>query len=1468
MSESSPARELTLRDILHLLQEAPALSGVLQVPGDVSAERWALREKTALLGAFDAAELEEQGAQESAEAAVLREFLIHDCDRAHTRRGRRWRLVPDVRTATLERLRTPDNLLTAMRSGVPAGHDTARDHAEQLLTGTALLPDELSPEDLHAVLTLVRWFDDAPGARAALAEHTVTLPDPDDLARQIELVRLLQPLEALADPTFCGREAELDVLAAYTHAGDSRADGERGWLMIHGPGGVGKSSLVARFALHHIDRARPAQGLLFVHLPFDRTDLVPEQPLTLLSEAVRQLQVLVPELDGKVVRALEHVLLTTLHADTRAESEQRGSKGSRSGRARDERTIAEMFRRLLATASPDGRPILLFLDTFEHVQRKGPLAVARLLDFLEMLQDACPRLRIVGAGRAPIEDRRFTELPLEGFDPATALAFLRRLLPGDGQEYEAALHAITQTVGSDPLSLKLAADLFRREGPQALRDPALRRLVQLRLRPEERQGVLYRRILDHLENRDLRRIASPGLTVRRVTPDVIRKVLAAPCGLGRVDERRARVLFHQLRDEAALVADVPGQEAVVHRADVRRVMLPMLRGDAGKVVRSIQRKAVSYYVTQGETDPANAAEHRAEELYHRLCLAQSPKTLDSRWLPGTGPLLESALDELPARSQVYLSERLGLTVAPDLLRQADDETWRRQALRTCTERLADSRADAALDLLDQRLDQVSEDARLSALRIRALAAADRTDEALAMVEPVLELASSASDTETFVEIAVCGARIEEDLGRFRAALALLGQARNAAESSALGDVRMLTVAVAELRLHRRQDSADMPEAAQLRAEVVERVARLGSRERARHPALVRELAAEVGDQMPELVSEAARLLGVDVDGSAGQVLRASLSDVEVRDLEETARMGRRMPHTSEDRPRDAGTFGEDPDNWLVGHNSVARGETVSEYVESEAEHRLSWNHALVNTYQYEVDQAQFARTGSIRRPGPPPLGNLPTADAVVVVPGFMGSVLVDAHTGEGVWGHESPTGVAHAWMRGGGDALRLTEDELQGDHRRVRAVSLLRTPAWAPLLGAIEPYGRLLQAIRHHVAHPDAVLEFPYDWRLSAEHNARLLAQAAARHLQRWRTHPAVPQARRDMADDREPRLVFIAHSSGGLVTCTAVDRDSWLAENTRTIMCLGTPFRGTPKAVEMLSSPSGEVSLPHRRMRELLRTLPGFYDLLPDYRCVEDHGRLRRLELGDVDVLGGDTALAAQAMHTRRTTDLAALRPRIRAVVGIGQPTVQSVDVTYGDLRPLETTPRLSSDGKQVRDSRGTVLRWDSGGDGLVPRGSAGSPRADCFVQIRHGSLIVENVVARYVEALLLEDDYLGQEPLSAETALGSKGPGSVRSLPAEGGIGLPSQDGISLFLPEVVEAGQPCRIRVHGALAQARARCTLVADGPPDYAANVPLHPDGKHLWMRITFPEPGAYRVSVEDVSQSASRLVFVVLPDASD
>ena len=51
--------------------------------------------------------------------------------------------------------------------------------------------------------------------------------------------------------------------------------------MIHAPGGMGKSALIARFALQHLEPTGEYPALPFVFLDFDRTVLIPERFPTL-----------------------------------------------------------------------------------------------------------------------------------------------------------------------------------------------------------------------------------------------------------------------------------------------------------------------------------------------------------------------------------------------------------------------------------------------------------------------------------------------------------------------------------------------------------------------------------------------------------------------------------------------------------------------------------------------------------------------------------------------------------------------------------------------------------------------------------------------------------------------------------------------------------------------------------------------------------------------------------------------------------------------------------------------------------------------------------------------------------------------------------------------------------------------------------------------------------------------------------
>ncbi|MFE7588462.1 AAA family ATPase [Kitasatospora sp. NPDC057512] len=1349
------------------------------------------RERTVLLGAFTAESLAATtpGADPAEPDASLRDFLLQDCERVTTRDGRRWRLAPEVRTHTIETLGRPERLLATLTTAPRTEGDAARDWAERFLAARTPPLEEQDFDELYAALTVVGWFRDAPRARAALADRGLELPSADEVQHHLKRARLLQPLQALADESFTGREFELGTLAAYT---DARS-GYSPWLLVHGPGGVGKSTLLSRFLL---DRAGPAP-VAHVYLTFERPELAPERPLTVLVEAVRQVALLAPAMRERA-DALEASLRRTVAADLRSERDRSSSSGRRTSGRHDTDVLLHQVGVFLAAFGADhgGRAPLLVLDTFERVQRRGQYALRRLLHALDDLRWSCPNLRVIAAGRAPVDDPRFRSLPLEGFDPPTARRYLRRQVAELAGRTDEELDLVTDTVGRSPLNLKLAAALLRREA-DALRDPALHHQLRRKLEAETVQGVLYRRILDHLEDHDLRRIASPGLIVRKVTPEVIRHVLAEPCGLGAVDEERAWDLFDRFRDEVSLVEEVPGQDAVRHRTDVRAVMLPLLRRDHAEVVELIHRRAVAHYENDGD---------RVEELYHRLALGEPTATLDARWEEEAGRLLEEADEELPPRSRVYLAEQLGNIAPAELRAQADDETWARQARRAGDQFLVDDRPEEVLALLRER-----PHVQASALRIKALAALHRWDEVDTLADLMLATEPDPTTTSVLFILRSQGAASRGDFG---SAHDLLNRALLAAED--LQDtVITLGIMAALLGLHRKGGSLDSPDARQLRTRTLSLVSDLNPHDITRNPELIRIIATELGDDAPELVAYTAQNSGVDLSDGGTAALREALTAEELQDFIRTTGIDVPLPATDTADPEPAAT-------------SVDFGDAVHTYIGEGGKYAEALNDAVVQNLRHEVD---FAAPSAPARDV--------THDAVVLLPGHMGSSLLDTETGRRVWGDLRPTTLLRLSLTDD-SSLRVTPDERAGATGRLRPDGLLRAPAWLSTLGGLETYQPLLDALHATVLHEDAVLPFPYDWRLSAEVNARLLAGAAHRHLADWRVSP---HRRRAGASDEEPRLVFVAHSTGGLVARAALAADSRLAALTRDLLTIATPFHGTPAVAGMLG---GRRRFLPRPLSGPAATLPGVYDLLPTFRCVETDDGLRRLHLDDVLHLGGDPELAAAAMAARAAESRAAFLPRTRAVVGIGQPTVQGLRLAGDGLEPVLTAPRTHDDGRPYRSDTGEVVRWDRGGDGLVPRDAAApsASNAVLFVSGRHGTLCSDPRVLELVRSVLT-----------------GRRPAAVRPRPVTDALQRP---GLGLSLPETTAPGQPWPLMVHGA-SPGDAVCRITDEATGATVATPRLLLSDATLVAAVTLPRPGLYRVTVASGPDRVSDLLLTTGPD---
>jgi len=479
-----------------------------------------------------------------------------------------------------------------------------------------------------------------------------------------------------------------------------------------------------------------------------------------------------------------------------------------------------------------------------------------------------------------------------------------------------------------------------------------------------------------------------------------------------------------------------------------------------------------------------------------------------------------------------------------------------------------------------------------------------------------------------------------------------------------------------------------------------------------------------------------------------------------------------------------------------------------------------------------------------------------THDAVVVVPGIMGSALRDTTTGRSLWGLRDPRSWG-AWLRDDGiRPLHLDEDERAGKYGRVEATELLRFPrfpAWAPSLRGLEPYSALLTAIERTIEDPKAVLEFPYDWRLPVAVNGELLAEAAHRHLAHWRACKEHDEARRRHPDGREARLVFVAHSMGGLVTraafAHAASQGSDLAPETRAVVTLGTPFLGSVKAAVILNGDrSGRLPARlRRRMQALSATLPGVHDLLPDYRCVDAGTDVHRLTPADVVALGGDAELARDAqLFQQRMREQGPVLPGHRAVVGVAQPTAQSLRLDGGVVHKQYVAFEGNGNGELARDGDRVPVRRDRAGDGTVYRDAAHlASNEPQWLPLQHGGLAKDSVAIEYVRAVLTEYDR-------------DRGPAL-----GDGHIGMD--------VPDYVAAGSPWLLRVLSAPdsarpANVRPRCTVHDAATDRQIARADLRPIDGELGAHVTLPAPGLYRIKAKSGGNApVTQLVLAIDPE---
>lgn len=771
-----------------------------------------------------------------------------------------WTLGEEARREAWAALGGPGALLDVLRRTPASDGDVGRRMLDAYLQGTAPPVAEQTLAELTAALPVIQTLHAVLPAWTGAARDAapIEVPDPAAVRHRIDELDLLRPFERLAGEHFRGRARELQQLSHYVDALAAQTIvesvtrsvrevlslHEEPPLVVHGLGGIGKSTLIARFILDHA-RAEPARRFPFVYIDFDRPGMRPEQPMTLLLEAVRQLRIQFP-----AVRAEAEALL-----------DEWRTLLPRPGEEAAERVVRAFigdFVRLLGAMGLGARPLLFVLDTFEEVQYRGAPFVRQVGAFLNAVKEQWPRLRTVISGRAPVTAFPYPtrSLPLGELDADAARGFLE----GHGLPPETA-RALARALGGNPLTLWLAVEVWRREGAGGVQSVDTRRYLFVKVSAHQVQGQLFRRILRHVHDERVRRLAHPGLVLRRLTPALIREVLAEPCGLDVASEADAEALFEQLRREVALVEPEP-DGAVRHRPDLRRVMVRLLATDRPAQVEDIHRRAVAFY-ERGPAEPVA----RAEELYHRLALGHPPPTLDARWLDGVEARFTGAtLEELAPREQVYLASRLGLPVDSALLAAADLQTWERATARAVAGRVETGDLHGALTALAERPDR-SPNSPLHRLDVDVRVRLGRPAEAAAAADRALERANDGGEPALLFALLLERARLAAALEGAPAARPYLDEADRLA---AAGGDDLLRLEASLLRLQLTEDEA-------ARASAAAAWRRVSEDRLAERADLVVQAAALLGADVPGVLARAVGLAGLpEADGHARRALARAL----------------------------------------------------------------------------------------------------------------------------------------------------------------------------------------------------------------------------------------------------------------------------------------------------------------------------------------------------------------------------------------------------------------------------------------------------------------------------------------------------------------------------------------------------------------------------------------------------------------
>lgn len=359
------------------------------------------------------------------------------------------------------------------------------------------------------------------------------------------------------------------------------------------------------------------------------------------------------------------------------------------------------------------------------------------------------------------------------------------------------------------------------------------------------------------------------------------------------------------------------------------------------------------------------------------------------------------------------------------------------------------------------------------------------------------------------------------------------------------------------------------------------------------------------------------------------------------------------------------------------------------------------------------------------------LSGSPPKHFVVIVPGYMGSLLRDKQSGKIVW-LDLPRLLFD--QLAGQDAVGEMLQKMDFSNQDLEPAGILKDVLIAPPLFKQEQYGRLAAKLENWGYQIDptnpksedlCAYTFSYDWRQDNRDSARALGKA----IDQWAQHHPGAKA------------WLIAHSNGGIISRWYIQREGGAARVGK-LLLMGSPWDGAPKSLRILSEGMTILGLKKfnlwhlaSRINDLIRTFPSFYQLLPVANPF-----LRDENNQDIDLFADDRWLS-----TAEERQLLAQAKQFN--IDLAQPSGVYTVCYYGTRKPTTSAAIARKNAAGQFDD----IQWQEteAGDGTVPVRSALHPWVTAGnglpFPVTHGDIYVNETVLEFLWKELI-GQYTGQ--------------------------------------------------------------------------------------------------------------------------